>query len=117
YDTGYLRHSDVVARIDVDPSPIGDSQFWVLPGLADPDAVSIRSINLPGYFMVHQNNAIVFAPNDGTEEFAESATWHLREGLANPDWVSFEAYNRENFYVSQRFGVMALVENNDAMTD
>ncbi len=117
YDTGYLRHSDVVARIDVDPAPIGDSQFWVLPGLADPDAVSIRSINLPGYFMIHQNNAIVFAPYDGTDEFAEAATWHLREGLANPEWFSFEAYNQENFYVSQRFGVMALVENNDAMTD
>lgn len=117
YDTGYLRHSDVVARVDIDPSPAGDAQFWVLPGLADPDAISIRSINLPGYFLRHENNALVFAPFDGTDEFAQSATWHTREGLANPDWISFEAYNRGNFYISERFGVMALVENNDAMTD
>ena len=27
YDTGYLRHSDVVARVDIDPSPSSDSQF------------------------------------------------------------------------------------------
>lgn len=117
FQTGYIRHLDVVARVDVSPSPIGDSQFWILPGLANPDAVSIRSINLPGYFLRHENNAIVFAPYDGTQEFAESATWWIREGLADPTWTSFESYNRSGFYIGQRFGVMALVENNDALTD
>ena len=117
YETGYLRHFDVVARVDVDPSPAADSQFWVLPGLADPEAVSIRSINLPGYFLRHENNAIVFAPNDGSDEFAAAATWHLRDGLADDTWISFEAYNQTNFYIGQRFGVMALVENTDALTD
>ena len=117
YESGYLRHWDVVARVDVDPAPIADAQFWVMHGLADPNAVSIRSINLPGYFLRHENNAVVFSPNDGTDSFAQSATWHIRDGLANPDWISFESYNEEGFYISRRFGVMALVENNDAMTD
>jgi len=117
YDTGYLRHLDAVARVDVDPSPIGDSQFWVFEGLADPAGVSLRSINLPGYFLRHENNAIIFAPYDGTDEFAASATWYIREGLADPDWISFESYNQPGFFIGQRFGVMALVENNDALTD
>ena len=117
YETGYLRHLDVVARVDVDPSPIGDAQFWVLPGLADPDGISIRSINLPGYFLRHENNALVFAPYDGTDEFAEAATWYIREGLADSEWISFESYDRPNFFIGQRFGVMALVENTDALTD
>ena len=117
YETGYLRHSDVYARVDVNVSPIEDAEFWLVPGLADPSAVSIRSINLPGYFLRHENNTIVFAPSDGSEAFAESATWWLREGLADADWISFEAYNQAGFYISQRFGVMALVENNATMTD
>lgn len=117
YKTGYLRHSDIYGRIDVNVSPIADAEFWVLPGLADPKAVSIRAINLPGYFLRHENNAIVFSPYDGTEEFAQSATWWMRDGLADSDWISFEAYNQSGFYISSRFGVMALVEDNDSMTD
>ncbi|GAB4525532.1 MAG: hypothetical protein OHK0046_41410 [Anaerolineae bacterium] len=116
YETGYLRHTRLIARIDVSPSPVEDSQFWVVSGLADPSGVSIRSANMLGYFLRHENNALVFAPDDGTPEFAESATWWPREGLADPDWVSFESYNRAGYYISQRFGVVALVENNDAMT-
>lgn len=117
YDTGYLRHTDIIARVDVEPSPIVDSQFWIFPGLADSNGVSIRSINLQGYFLRHENNAIVFAPYDGTEEFAQSATWYIREGLADPNWISFEAYNQPGFFVGQRFGVMALIENNGTLND
>lgn len=116
YESGFLRHWDIVARVDVEPSPAADAQFWVIPGLADPNAVSIRSINLPGYFLHHKSNAIVFGPNDGTAEFAQSATWRIQEGLANPEWISFEAYNKVGFYISRQFGVMALVQG-EHMTD
>ncbi len=117
FQTGYIRHRDAIARVDVSPSPLADSQFWVMPGLADPDAISIRSINLPGYFLRHEDNVLVFAPNDGSEAFAEAATWWVRDGLADPDWASYEAYNQEGRYIGQRFGVMALVEDNATMTD
>lgn len=110
YETGYLRHFDTFARIDVNVSPMADAEFWVVPGLADPEAISIRSINMPGYFLRHENNIISFAPSDDSAAFAASATWHLREGLADPAWISFESYDRPGFYISQRMGVMALVE-------
>jgi GH43 family beta-xylosidase len=117
YSDGYLRHQDGFARVDVSPSPVGDSQFYVIDGLADADGISIRSINLPGHFLVHEGNAIVFAPNDGTDEFAASATWIMREGLADSDWVSLASFNREGYVIGQQFGIMALVEVTDTMSD
>jgi len=117
YAEGFLRHGDAFARVDIEPSPIADSQFYVIDGLADPDAISIRSINLPGHFLIHDDNAVVFAPNDGTEEFAESATWVIREGLADSDWISLEAYDQLGYVIGQQFNIVALVEVTDNMTD
>lgn len=117
YETAFLRHRDEFAAVDVTVSPPTNGEFFVVPGLADPDAISIRSISLPGYYMRHENNAIVFAASDGSEEFAASATWHIRPGLADPEWISFESYDRPGFYVGQQFGIVALVQATDAMTD
>jgi GH43 family beta-xylosidase len=75
YETGYLRHTDVVLRIDVNVAPIADSEFMILPGLADPNAISILSINMPGNFLRHDGRAVTLAASDGSDAFAESATW------------------------------------------
>ncbi len=91
---------------------ISESQFYVVPGLADPDAVSMMSIF--GSFLRHQGNNIVFASNDGSEEFAEDATWQIRPGLADDAWISFESYNQPGMYLGRQFGVMALVALNEA---
>lgn len=117
YDNAYLRHSDVYARVDVTVSPLADGQFYVLPGLADSEAVSIQSVNFGGYFLRHEGNAIVFALSDGSVEFDADATWWLTPGLADSDWISFESYNRPNFYIGQQFGVMALIELTDNLSD
>lgn len=117
YPDGYLRHREGFVRVDVEPAPIGDSQFYIIDGLANPDGISIRSINLPGHFLIHDNNAIVFAPNDGTQEFSESATWLIREGLADRDWISLEAYDQQGYVIGQQFGITALVEVTDTMSD
>lgn len=116
YDEAYLRHIDVVANIDVTVDVLADSQFYVMPGLADPEAISIRSINLPGYFLRHVGNSIVFAPSDGSDEFAQNATWWIRPGLADREWISFESYNQPGYYIGQQFGIVALVQASDSMT-
>jgi GH43 family beta-xylosidase len=117
YADGYLRHTDEFARVDIDPSPIGDSQFYIIAGLADGEAISIRSINLPSHFLRHDGNSIHFAPNDGSDEFAQSATWRIIVGLADEDWISLEAYDQEGYVIGQQFGIVALVEVNENMTD
>jgi hypothetical protein len=86
-----------------------NAQFTLSPGLADAEAVSIESINYPGYYFVHRNNVIVLAPDDGSESYDGSATWWMREGLADSEWISFESYDQPGSYLGQRFGVMALV--------
>jgi hypothetical protein len=108
---------DVTARVDFTVDPPTDGQFYVLPGMADAQAVSIEAANMPGYFLQHQNNAIVFAPNDGTAAFAEAATWWLRPGLADKNWMSFESYNQPGSYIGQKFGVMALVKLAEITTE
>lgn len=117
YADGFFRHIDEFARVDIAPSPISDSQFYVIAGLADEEAISIRSINLPGHFLKHDGNTIHFAPNDGSDEFAQSATWRIITGLADDDWISLEAYDQQGHVIGQQFGIIALVEVNDNMTD
>lgn len=112
----YLRHVDVFARIDFTDSALADSQFYVLPGLADPEAVSIRSINLPGYYLYHEGNSVVFAASDGSEAFAGSATWYIRPGLADAEAISLESYDQPGFFIGQQFGVVALVAESENMT-
>jgi GH43 family beta-xylosidase len=109
FDSAYLVRADATARIDVLGTEVTpNSQFYVLEGLADPEAVSIMSATLPGYYLRHDGNVLVFAANDGTETFAGDATWWRREGLADSTWISFEAYNAPNNYIGKQFGVLAL---------
>ena len=105
----YLRSVDTVAQLDsVGDTPPTDTQFYIVPGLADPDAVSIMSVF--GAFLRHQGNNVFFNANDGSETFDEDATWWIRPGLSDDASISFEAYNSPGMYLGRRFGIMALVE-------
>ena len=115
-ENAYIRHTDTAVRVDFAADSVADSEFVVVPGLADPEAVSIESVNFPGYYLRHQNNVIVLSANDRSESFNADATWWIRPGLADSDWISFESYNHPGHYMGQRFGVMALVELTDATT-
>ena len=57
----YVRHSAFVARIDVAPMPVQDSQFTLVPGLADPSALSIESVNFPGFYL-RQSSSVISCP-------------------------------------------------------
>jgi GH43 family beta-xylosidase len=116
-ESAYIRRIEEAVRVDFAADPLLDSQFYVWPGLADGDALSIESVSQPGHYLRHQNNAIIFAPNDGTAAFAQAASWWSRPGLADDDWVSLESYDRAGFYIGQMFGVMALVNINSLSTD
>lgn len=109
----YLRHINFQVRLDPTVDPRADSQFRVISGLADPSAVTIESVNFPGYFLRHRNNAISLAAYDGSETFEADVTWYVRPGLADASAISFEAYNRPGFYIGEMFGVPALVELTD----
>lgn len=60
---------------------------------------------------------IVFAADDRSGTFTEDATWRIVPGLADPDWISLESYNRPGLVIGQQFGVVALVPVSDTMSD
>jgi GH43 family beta-xylosidase len=116
-DGAYLRHANFQLRLDFTVNPLADSQFMVVPGLADPEAISIESSNFPGFFVRHQNNVILLTADDGSDTFEEDATWWIRPGLADESWISFEAYSRSGSYIGRMFGVLALIEPNDSTAE
>ena len=90
----FIRHQGFRARIDENVSPIQDSQFRVVPGLANTSAVSFESVNFPGRFLRHRaNNEVWLDANDGSAAFRANATWHRRPGLANNGWSSYESFD------------------------
>ena len=100
----YIRHQNFRARIDENPSPVQDSQFRVVAGLADASAVSFESVNFPGRFLRHRSNGEVWLDaNDGTAGFRADATWRRRPGLANSSWSSYESANLPAQYM-RHFG-------------
>lgn len=109
YENTYLRHSNFYLRYDSARTSLADSQFVVVPGLADPAAISIESVNFPGFYVRQSNNAIMLTPDDHTDGFAADATWWVRPGLADETWISLESYARPGSYMSRMLGATALV--------
>ncbi|WP_117212591.1 glycoside hydrolase family 43 protein [Allorhizocola rhizosphaerae] len=96
----YVRHYDYDVRIDPNVSPLQDSQFRVMPGLANGSGyVSFQSVNFPGYYLRHHNYDFVLAANDGTSTFAADATFRQVAGLASSSWASFQSYNFPDRYI------------------
>jgi hypothetical protein len=97
----YVRHINNDARIDPNVSPLADSQWRLVPGLANPASgyVSFESVNVPGYYLRHYNYDFVLARNDGTSQFGADATFRRVAGLADGSAVSFQSYNFTTRYI------------------
>ncbi|HEU4328992.1 MAG TPA: non-reducing end alpha-L-arabinofuranosidase family hydrolase [Roseiflexaceae bacterium] len=108
FQSRYLRHQGYRARIDENVSPFEDSQFRVVPGLANSGAISFESVNFPGRYLRHRNNEIWLDANDGTAGFRADATWNRRAGLANSGWSSYESYNLPGQYLRHSNYLMIL---------
>jgi len=97
----YVRHANFTSvRIDSDVSPLDDSKFRVVKGLADNAGfVSFASINQPGYYLRHKNFAFELAPYDGSPQFAADATFAEEAGFADTAASSFRSYSQPNYYM------------------
>ena len=100
YPGRYIRHYNNVGRIDEYPFDQWPDQQWKLVGgLADSAGVSFQSVNYPGMYLRHANYAMVLATNDGTNQFAQDATFTRTAGLADSSWTSFRSYNFPDRYL------------------
>ncbi|GGQ71144.1 glycoside hydrolase family 43 protein [Streptomyces asoensis] len=96
----YVRHADYVGRIDAYPFDLyTDSQWKLVPGLADGSGVSFQSVNYPTRYLRHYNYRLQLDVNDGTSTFAGDATFYRTAGLADPAWSSFRSYNNPTRYI------------------
>jgi hypothetical protein len=89
----YVRHYDFVARLDPDVSPVEDSEFAIVPGLADATGVSFESLNYPGYYLRHYAYKLRLEPKEDSTQFAQDATFLREPGLADITASSFRSFN------------------------
>ncbi|MEU9735383.1 glycoside hydrolase family 43 protein [Streptomyces sp. NPDC048002] len=96
----YVRHSGFAGRIDAYPfDPFPDSQWKLVPGLADSAGVSFQSVNYPTRYLRHYDYAVRLDVNDGTSAYAGDATFYRTAGLADASWSSFRSYNNPTRYL------------------
>ncbi|WP_033443373.1 glycoside hydrolase family 43 protein [Saccharothrix sp. NRRL B-16314] len=95
----YVRHADYDVRIDPNVSPVQDSQFRVVPGLAGSGTVSFQSVNYPGYYLRHYGFDFQLVADDGTATFRADSSFHQVAGLASSSWSSFRSYNHPDRYI------------------
>ncbi|CAM5345542.1 Alpha-L-arabinofuranosidase B arabinose-binding domain-containing protein OS=Streptomyces aurantiogriseus OX=66870 GN=GCM10010251_96460 PE=4 SV=1 [Streptomyces aurantiogriseus] len=100
YPARYVRHANYVGRIDTYPFDLyTDSQWKLVPGLADGSGVSFQSVNYPTRYLRHYNYELRLDVNDGTSTFAADATFYRTAGLADANWSSFRSYNNPTRYI------------------
>lgn len=100
YGDNYIRHSAFQGRIDPYPmDPYTDSQWRMVPGLADSTGVSFQSVSMPTYYLRHSNYNLVLNANDNTSGFKADATFYKVAGLADASWSSFKSYNFPTMYM------------------
>ncbi|WP_328773420.1 glycoside hydrolase family 43 protein [Streptomyces sp. NBC_00286] len=100
YPARYVRHSGYVGRIDPYPiDPYADSQWKLVPGLADSAGVSFQSVSHPTRYLRHYSYNLRLDVNDGTAAFAQDATFHRTAGLADSTWASFRSHNFPTRYI------------------
>ncbi|MFI9155555.1 family 43 glycosylhydrolase [Streptomyces sp. NPDC053367] len=112
----FVRHWEYRARIEPNVSPLADSQFRVVTGLAGSGTVSLESANLPGWFLRHRNYEVWVEKNDGTPLFAGDASFTARAGLSDSAGVSYESYNLPGRYI-RHFDYLLRVQAPSTATD
>ncbi|WP_228845429.1 family 43 glycosylhydrolase [Phototrophicus methaneseepsis] len=113
----YLSHSNFYIEVGFSGANSPDSEFRIVPGLADEEAVSIESVNFPGFYLHQQNNAVVLSAYDGSDTYEADSTWWLQPGLADDSGISFESYSQPGLFIGRRMGLIALTPLTDEASE
>ncbi|MFD5824153.1 family 43 glycosylhydrolase [Lentzea sp. NPDC060358] len=110
----FVRHWEYRARVEANVSPLADSQFKLVAGLAGSGTTSFESTNFPGYHLRHRNNELWVERGDGSTLFRNDASFTQRAGLAGSGAVSFESLNFPGLYLRAANGLLVLQAVSDA---
>lgn len=95
-----VRHYNYRAQIDTSVSPVQDSQFKMVSGLAGSTGVSFEAVNFPGYYLrARANGEVWLDANDSTTAFANEATFRRVAGLANAQKSSYQTWTDSTRYL------------------
>ncbi|MFD6275258.1 family 43 glycosylhydrolase [Streptomyces sp. NPDC060209] len=98
----FIRHAWSRGRVDPDVTPYADMQWKVVPGLADPSAVSLESVNFPGTFLRQRDGEVWIDARTDDAGFRSDATWRRVPGLSDRSLASFESYSSPGHYLRHR---------------
>lgn len=116
----FWRHDDSGGRIDSYPfDPYLDSEWTIVPGLADSAGVSFQSVNRPTMYLRRSSDQLVLAADDATTTFAQDATFHPVSGLADSTWTSYRSYDDPTRHIRHADHVLRLdvITSSSASTD
>ncbi|MBL1285430.1 family 43 glycosylhydrolase [Streptomyces sp. NPDC057067] len=98
----FIRHAWSRGRVDPDVTPYADMQWKVVPGLADPSAVSLESVNFPGHFLRQRDGEVWSEARTDDAGFLADATWRRVPGLSDRSLTSFESISSPGRYLRHR---------------
>ncbi|MEU1211969.1 family 43 glycosylhydrolase [Streptomyces sp. NPDC005790] len=98
----FIRHAWSRGRVDPDVTPYADMQWKVVPGLADPSAVSLESVNFPGSFLRQRDGEVWIGTRTDDAGFHADATWRRVPGLSDRSLTSFESYGEPGHFLRHR---------------
>lgn len=102
----FIRHDESRGRVDPNVTPYADMQWKVVPGLADPAAVSLESVNYPGHYLRRKGNGVWSDALTDDDAFRADATWRRVPGLSDKSLTSFESYAAPGQYLSHRASLL-----------
>ena len=100
-DGKFIRHinTEVVLGSQFTSLPLKDSEWRIIPGLADIQHISLESVNKPGFYLRHYNGEVILSQNDETGQMRADATWIVRQGLSGSEYISLETYGINGSYM------------------
>lgn len=120
YPGEYIRHNNYlgIKSIVNSESAKNSAIFRVVNGLAGNQcgsslSISFELVNLPGYYLRHQNSRIILSRLDGSVLFNKDATFCNRPGLADSKYNSFESSNFPTFYLTHTNGELWIRQGKD----
>ncbi|WP_235997399.1 AbfB domain-containing protein [Nocardiopsis coralli] len=97
HEDRFLAHEDGLGGTapvdgDSDDGLRSEATWQFVPGLADDQCYSLESVDRPGEYLRHYESRVSLESEDGSDTFAEDATWCAVPGQEG-DGVSLRSYN------------------------
>jgi len=97
FPTRYIANDNGTAKIVENPT-LANSEWVMVPGLADPSGVSFRLKSNSNIYLRH-SGYVLYAQSNSGGTFAADATFYQVPGLADSSKASFRSYNYPTRYI------------------